>query len=191
MTVPRTLIGLLGMTLTQLTVAHGGHGETGIAGVLGHSLAGPEHALALIGFGAWAVLVFRGAAWRLLAGTLCAIALGGFIGWLAPRAPLPETTAVAWLLGTGLLIALRERLNPFAAAAGLMMMAAAQGYAHGAVGRDLADPAGFALGAMLATALLMFIGASLGGALRVDRAVQAGGLALMVCGVLFLIAQAV
>jgi hydrogenase/urease accessory protein HupE len=119
---------------------------------------------------------------------LGAIALGGFIGWLAPDAPMPESTAVAWLLATGLLIALRERINPFAATAGLIVMAAVQGYAHGAIGRGLADPAGFALGAMLASALLMFIGASLGGALRVDRAVQAGGLALVACGVLFLIA---
>lgn len=188
MTVSQIVISLIGLTLTQLAFAHGGQGESGIAGGLGHSLAGPEHALALIGFGAWAVLVFRGTAWRLLAGTLCAIALGGLTGWLVPRGPMPDSIAAAWLLSTGLLIALRERLNLHVATAGLIVLAAVQGYAHGAVGHGIADPAGFALGTMLASALLMFIGTSLGGALRVDRAVQAGGLALVACGVLFLIA---
>jgi len=177
MTVCRTLIVLVGLTLTQLAFAHGGHGESGIAGGLDHhSLAGPEHVLALIGFGAWAVLTFRGTAWRLLAATLCAIALGCFTGWLAPDGVMSDSLSVAWLLGVGLLIALRDRLNLIAVTAALIMLAAVKAYAHAAVGHGIGNPAGFVLGTIWVSALLMAIGASLGGALRVDRAVQAGGL---------------
>lgn len=176
-TMPRTLIGLIGLMSTQMAFAHGGHGETGIAGGLSHSFAAPEHVLALIGFGAWAVLVCRGTAWRLLAVTLCAVTLGGVIGWLGPGAPMADSVAAVGLLSAGLLIVLRERLNPFAATVGLIALAAVQGYLHGAAGQGVPDPAGFALGTILASALMMVVGASLGGALRVDRAVQAGGLA--------------
>ena len=184
---PRKHNGLIGLKSTQMAFDHRGHAESGNAGGLGHSLTGTVHVLALIGFGAWAVLVFRGAAWRLMGGILCAMALGSILGWLGPALPVLNPIAAVWLLSTGLLITFFGRFKPVTATAGLVVMAAVQGYAHGATDQAASDTASFTLGAVMASALLMAVGASLGGAMRVDRAVQAGGLALLVCGVLLLI----
>lgn len=150
----RCLAALAGLALSLPAAAHPGHADTGfVAGFL-HPLSGLDHLLALLAVGLWSRQQqgngVHGAV--LPAYFLVLMALGASTG-LAP--PALETSVAATVLLLGLLAATGRRLAPQLT----MLLVSGCGFLHGlAHGQELAGK-GSGAGFLLASALVMGIGA--------------------------------
>jgi len=167
-TLIRTMVLGCGLLGAGAALAHPGHGGHGFAAGLMHPL-GLDHLLAVLAVGLWSVLALpAGKAWQgpaLFMAALLATALLGLMGFMLPFMELALTASVL-LFGVLLLLAATGRRLPTAAGLGLVALAAAwHGLAHGfaAPGAGLGV---YALGLLLATALLHGAGMALGLALQ-------------------------
>jgi urease accessory protein len=168
--------------------AHTGHGEaSGFAHGFIHPLGGLDHVLAMVAVGLYAALLGGRALWLVPAAFLGAMAMGGAIAAAGLAVPYVEIGIAASVIVLGLAVALRVSLPVFAAMALAGLFAIFHGYAHGAEMPQGAS--GYAVGFMLATALLHGAGMAIGlaAASRSPRIAQAAGGAMALAGVAILV----
>jgi urease accessory protein len=166
----RALIALLTILLPTAALAHPGHGDTvGLAYGFMHPILGLDHVLAIVAVGVFAFVLGGRALWLVPASFVGMMAAGFLLGAAQVEVPFVELgIALSSVVIGG--VAAMGRPMPVAAAAALVgVFAVFHGHAHGA--EMPANAAGFeyAVGFMLATALLHLSG--IGGAMGVARLV--------------------
>ena len=166
----RALIALLTILLPTAALAHPGHGDTvGLAYGFMHPIGGLDHVLAMVAVGVFAFVLGGRALWLVPASFVGMMAAGFLLGAAQVEVPFVELgIALSSVVIGG--VAAMGRPMPVAAAAALVgVFAVFHGHAHGA--EMPANAAGFeyAVGFMLATALLHLSG--IGGAMGVARLV--------------------
>jgi urease accessory protein len=151
----RNLVAILALSsLPGLALAHPGHEHSGLVAGLGHPLLGLDHLLAMLAVGLWAAQQQGRTRWALPLTFVASMLGGGLLGFAGVQLPLMETGIAASVLALGLLVALAVRPPLPLAIAFTALFALAHGVAHGLELPDLASPATYALGFVLATALL-------------------------------------
>jgi urease accessory protein len=197
MTIPVARIAATAAALIALTgaaAAHTGHGETsGFVHGFAHPVGGLDHVLAMVAVGLYAALLGGRALWLVPASFVGVMAIGGALGIAGAAVPLAEIGIALSVVVLGLAVAFRISLPTLAATALVGFFAIFHGHAHGAeMPQDVSGYAS-AAGFMLATALLHAAGMALGlalarmGQLAGRRAVQAGGSAIALAGLVILI----
>jgi urease accessory protein len=158
----------------------GSHGVTGFVSGLTHPLSGLDHLLAMIAIGLWAAQQGGRALWAVPAAFLGAMLAGGGLALAGLSLPHVETGIAVSVLVLGLLVATRRQ---WAVVAGIVVaagFAVFHGHAHGLEMPQAASPALYALGFVLATAVLH--GAGIAGSLCGRRAVQCAGAGIATAG---------
>lgn len=154
------LIGAL-TALPTLVLAHPhpGHGHGGFLAGISHPLLGLDHLLAMLGVGIWAAQqTYRRGFWLIPVAFLAAMLAGFGIGMGSAPLPLIEFGIVGSLAVVGLLVYFSRQLPLMAATAAAGVFAVFHGHAHGAeMAADLSGVA-FALGFLLASAILLCTG---------------------------------
>lgn len=172
--------------------AHPGH--TAYGGLLAgfaHPLSGVDHLLAMIAVGVWAAQLGGRALWAVPLAFVSVMALGAAAATTAHAgiaAGAIESGVAASLLALGLLVFRAQRL-PLAAAVTLVgVFAWFHGAAHGGELPETADPLRYAIGFLVATALLHSLGLAFGAAMRRRAPLvgRLGGAMTAIAGVIFL-----
>lgn len=142
-------------------LAHPGHEGFGFLAGVAHPLGGWDHLAAMVAVGLVAALLGGAARWALPGAFLGGMLAGGLLGMGGTELPLVEPGILASVAVLGLLLAAWAApplapMLPLVAAFGLL-----HGHAHGAEMQG-GDGLGYALGFLLATALLHGAGLLLG-----------------------------
>ncbi|OGT10480.1 MAG: urease accessory protein [Gallionellales bacterium RIFCSPLOWO2_12_FULL_59_22] len=194
LTLTRTLgIIAAGLSLPSFAYAHvGGFAETGgFLHGLAHPTSGLDHVCAMLAVGLWAAQMGGRSVWAVPLTFVGVMALGGALPVLGIGMPFVETGIVLSVLLLGVLVAAAVRLPLWLSSGMAGLFALWHGHAHGAEMPELASGAGYALGFMLATALLHVIGIAFGlGMQRLarERAIHAAGAGIALCGVYLAVA---
>ncbi|AWI58060.1 hypothetical protein AB395_00002408 [Sinorhizobium fredii CCBAU 45436] len=154
------------------------HGS--LAAGLSHPFFGADHVLAIVAVGLWAAQIGGRALWAVPAAFVAMMAVGFGLALAAVPLPFVEPAILASVVALGLIVAMAVRFDVAPAAAIVGIFALFHGHAHGG---EL-GPAGawsFAMGFIIATALLHAIGVGLGIALA--RLSSNGTLARLLGGV--------
>lgn len=174
-------------------MAHPGHGAYGgvIFGFL-HPLSGLDHLLAMIAVGVWAAQLGGRARWAVPLAFVSIMALAAALamnGAISVDGGAIESGIAASLLVLGLFVFRAKRVPIPAALAWVGVFAAFHGLAHGSELPALSDPMRYAVGFLLATALLHGIGLAFGAVAlrRVPLLGRIGGAATIAAGAAFLI----
>ena len=184
---------VLALGVATPAAAHPGHGEEAAggfgAGFL-HPLTGWDHLAAIVVVGALAMLLpGRRAIWAVPAAWIGGAVTGGLLGLAGSEQRIAEVGIGLSVLALGALLAvgrLQERLVPVVLV-GVGLGAAFHGYAHGAE-LPATGAAGYALGIVVGTAVLLVAGIAAGlGARRVPAARLAGGWLASAAGLAFVI----
>ncbi len=181
-----------GGLIPAVAYAHTGVGATsGFMHGFAHPIGGLDHVLAMVAVGVFAAFLGGRALWLVPATFVAMMAAGGVLGIEGVEVPLVETGIAASVIVLGLAVAFRWNPPTVAAMALVGLFAVFHGHAHGAEMPPDASGLSYALGFMLATALLHIGGIALGfGGARIGRnspiAVQAGGGAMTLAGVAML-----
>ena len=184
------LAALLFLCLPAAAFAHTGIGAThGFMPGFSHPMSGLDHILAMVGVGLFAARLGGRALWLVPSAFLAMMALGGAAGTYGVTLPWVETGIALSVVAIGLALAFGLSLPALGAAALVGFFAIFHGHAHGLEMPADASGLDYALGFMIATALLHAAGIALG--LRLDRLarsirlplVQASGGALALAGV--------
>ena len=149
------LAALLTITATP-TLAHTG---TGIASGFAHPFLGADHLMAMFAAGAWAVTLGGRAVWALPLAFLAAMAAGAAAGMSGLALPLVEMTIAASIVVLGGLLFARVRMPVWCGSSLVALFAFAHGHAHGAEIPAMASPIVYAMGFLVATALILALGA--------------------------------
>jgi urease accessory protein len=174
---------LLG-AMPTMVYAHPGEAG-GLAHGLAHPFSGLDHLCAMVAVGLWSAQMGGRAAWMVPLSFVAVMALGGLLGMAAIALPYAETGIVLSLLVLGVLIAAAVRL-PLALSAVLVgVFALFHGYAHGAEMSPGASALAYALGFMLANALLHLSGFTFGVLARAQMQRFAGAVVAMTGGYLW------
>ncbi len=166
----RALIALLTILLPTAALAHPGHGDTvGLAYGFMHPIGGLDHVLAMVAVGVFAFVLGGRALWLVPASFVGMMAAGFLLGAAQVEVPFVELGIALSSVVIGGAAAMGRPMPVAAAAALVGVFAVFHGHAHGA--EMPANAAGFeyAVGFMLATALLHLSG--IGGAMGVARLV--------------------
>lgn len=174
----------------SLAFAHPGHGDSyGFAQGFMHPVGGLDHVLAMVAVGIFAASLGGRALWAVPASFVGLMAVGGGLGMAGIDVPFVEFGIVGSIIVLGLVVALGYRNWPLGAAMALVgFFALFHGHAHGAEMPESASGAAYAVGFMLATALLHMVGIGAGLALgkageaRAPRLVQGLGVVVAVAG---------
>lgn len=155
------------VAIAPIASAHPGHGGSGLGYGFQHPLSGFDHMVAMVAIGLWAAQLGGSALWLVPISFVGVMVLGGLAG--IAGVPLigvePGIVASGLILGALIMAAVRLPLGiSMAIAGGLALF---HGYAHGGEmpqgGAGLQGGFGsYALGFVLATALLHLIGLGLG-----------------------------
>ena len=169
-------------------LAHPGHdGAGGLVHGFTHPVTGIDHVLAMIAVGALAAQYGGRALWLVPMSFLVAMAIAGVIGMAGIVVPVAEVGIGVSVVVLGLAIAFQLRPPAFVAMAVVGFFALFHGYAHGAELPDGKTGLSFALGFLLATALLHSTGVGLGLLMQRQasscRLIQAGGGAMALVGI--------
>lgn len=151
----RALAPLAVAVLPGIASAHtfGAH-DTGFTHGFLHPVGGWDHLLAMVAVGLWAVQRRGAAVWVLPLTFVSAMVAGGALAMEGIGVPQVEPAILASVIVLGALIAAQAH-PPLAAAAGVVaLFALFHGHAHGGEMPEAADPFLYALGFVLATALL-------------------------------------
>ncbi|HEY5993396.1 MAG TPA: HupE/UreJ family protein [Gallionellaceae bacterium] len=168
--------------------AHPGHNASGVAAGLAHPFQGLDHLLAMVAVGLWAAQGGGKRIWLLPAAFMTLLALGAALA-SAWQAALPVETGIALsVLALGLLVALSRQLPVRFSVALAALFGLLHGYAHGLELPASAAPVEYALGFLLATAILHLSGIAVGVAARRQHALLAKmlGAGIAASGVWFL-----
>jgi urease accessory protein len=172
-------IALAALAVSLPAAAHPGHAESGFQAGLLHPFTGLDHLLALLAVGLWSRQVCHGAV--LAPAFLVMMALGAAAAGAGLALPALETSIAATVLLLGGLAAcapnLQRRLPPQLAIGVVGGCAFLHGASHGQELAGVASGAGF----LLASALLMGLGALPGARLRrlAGAAIGLAGLCLL------------
>lgn len=192
------LPALLLASIAAPVLAHPGHpgGEpaaVGFAGGFAHPFGGFDHLMAMLAVGLWAVQQSAQqsrALWLLPASFVLAMA-GGFVLALAGVAlPGVETGIALSVLLLGLIVAFAVRPPLPAAMAVTALFALFHGHAHGTEVGDASQAAVYALGMLLATALLHGLGlagAQIAQKFNAAMLTRAAGAAVALAGIVILV----
>ena len=189
--VPSTSIRLLlpVAALTSLPAhAHVGLSDaSGFMHGLVHPASGLDHVLAMLAVGLWAAQTGGRSVWAVPLTFIGVMALGGALPLLGINLPFVEQGIVLSVLLLGVLIAASVRLPLWLGSGMVGLFALWHGHAH-AHGTAMLVPASgieYALGFLLATALLHTIGIAFGlGMQRMtrERVIRAAGASIALCG---------
>ncbi|EJB02027.1 hydrogenase/urease accessory protein [Rhizobium leguminosarum bv. trifolii WSM597] len=157
------LLALAATALPAVAYAHPAIGEAaGFSHGFAHPMSGLDHILAMVMVGVFAFQLGGRATWLAPATFVLVMALGGVLGVAGIGLPFVETGIALSVVVLGAVIALNVKA-PLAAALGLIgLFAVFHGHAHGAEMPEDASGAAYALGFLVATALLHAAGLALG-----------------------------
>ena len=128
---------------------------------LSHPLSGADHVLAMVAVGLWAAQIGGRAKWIVPASFVSVMAIGFLMAMSGLHLPFVEPAILASIIGLGLLVALAVTVPTVASAAVVGVFALFHGHAHGSE-LGAAMPVTFALGFLIATAVLHATGLGLG-----------------------------
>jgi len=183
------LVVMAAFLVPGMAYAHVGVGDThGLVHGFDHPIGGLDHVLAMVAVGMFAAYLGGRALWLVPSAFVLMMAVGGAFGIAGAPVPFVEIGIAASVIVLGLAVALQWNLPTAAAMALVGFFAIFHGHAHGA--EMPADAAGlsYALGFMLATAILHLVGIGTGlafgriGATTSRVALQAGGGAMALAG---------
>jgi len=178
---------MAGVLLPSFAYAHVGVGETsGFLHGLAHPTSGLDHVCAMLAVGLWAAQMGGRSVWAVPLTFVSVMALGGALPMLGIRLPFVEQGIVLSVLLPGVLIAASIRLPLWLSSGMAGLFALWHGHAHGTEMPALASGMSYALGFVLATALLHAIGIAFGfGMQRLarERVVHFAGSSIALCGV--------
>ncbi|MBX3523481.1 MAG: HupE/UreJ family protein [Xanthobacteraceae bacterium] len=193
-TVFRALTLLL-LLAPSVALAHSGpavHTHGFVQGFL-HPLGGLDHVLAMVAVGLLAAHLGGRALVLVPASFVSLMALGGTLGFAGIVLPYTELAIALSVIVLGALVAFRANLSLALASTIAGGFAIFHGYAHGAELPAGASSLSYAVGFLLATALLHLAGIALGlGFAKLsashlgERIVQASGCAMTLAGVVLL-----
>ena len=172
--------------LPSLAYAHVGVGETsGFVHGLTHPASGLDHVCAMLAVGLWAAQTGGRSVWAVPLTFVSVMALGGVLPMLGIGLPFVEQGIALSVLLLGVLIAAAVRL-PLWLGSGLVgLFALWHGHTHGAEMPVLASGIEYALGFLLATALLHTIGIAFGLGMQWmtrERVIRVAGASIALCG---------
>lgn len=188
----KTLYALTGAMLLVPSVAfaHPGHGaDMSLMRGLLHPLTGLDHVLAMTAVGLWAAQQSGRALWAWPLTFVSVMLVGGVLGMEGLALPAIEPAIAASVFVLGLLVAASTAMPVWAGAALVGLFALFHGNAHGLEAPASGAAAIYALGFVMATALLHVAGLVWGLTLASTRAqglMRAGGLVTAgIGGILF------
>jgi urease accessory protein len=162
------VVALLALT-PALAQAHPGHGEAhSFMGGFSHPLSGFDHILAMVAVGLWAAQLGGRAMYLVPAAFVSLMTVGGAMGMaginlpMFPNNSMVEAGIMVSILVFGLLIATAVRLPTVAGMTIVGLFALFHGHSHGTELPAGATGATYAIGFILATALLHACGIGLG-----------------------------
>ncbi len=156
-------LSALGLLTPVLARAHQLPGEAhSFASGFNHPFHGPDHVLAMIAVGLWAVQLGGRSRWLVPAAFVTLMAVAGALGMGGVRLPMLETGVLISVLALGILIALAVRLPLVAAMTVVGVFAVFHGHAHGVEIPPAASGLTYGLGFVLATAALHACGIGMG-----------------------------
>lgn len=174
----------------SMAEAHTGVGGTaGLAHGFVHPFSGLDHILAMVAVGLFAANLGGRALWLVPASFVGMMAVGGVLGITGITVPFVEIGIALSVVVLGAAVALNWNLPVAAAMALVGFFAIFHGHAHGAEMPSDASGFSYAIGFMLATAILHAVGIGLGlgfGAWarsHSQRITQLGGSAMALAGV--------
>ncbi len=147
-------------------LAHPGHDLSGWTAGFMHPFSGLDHLLAMVAVGLWAAQCGGQKTWLLPLAFMMALALGAEVAQLNPSLPIVEAGIATSVLTLGLLVALSLKLPAGFAFLITTLFGAMHGYAHGLELPASATPTVYALGFLVATAILHLLGITAGIATR-------------------------
>lgn len=176
------------LAIPGIAEAHTGHASQfdGLAAGFIHPFGGLDHLLAMVAVGLWAASLGGAARWLVPASFIALMALGAVAGAYGITLPAVETLIALSVIALGVLVALQVRIPAVSAAAIVALFGLLHGHAHGAEMPAMAQPLGYGLGFVAATALLHGVGLSLGTVLprlAPKRVVGVAGGAIALAGV--------
>jgi urease accessory protein len=176
--------------LSTATEAHTGAGSTqGYMSGFAHLFSGPDHILAMVAVGLYSAFLGGRAMYVVPVAFVSMMAVGGIVGISGVTLPLVEMGIGLSVLLLGAAVALRIELPTLAAMALVGFFAIFHGHAHGSEMPVNVSGLGYAVGFVLATALLHIIGIVLGLSTtlvpaRYSKSItQVGGAAIAIAGV--------
>lgn len=134
----------------------------GLAAGFLHPVLGFDHLLAMVAVGLLSVQLGGRAIWSVPTAFVAFLGLGGLLGVLGIALPQVEGAIALSVFALGLAIALSVAMPVPLAMIVVGMFAIFHGHAHGAEIPNLAQPAAFVAGFMLASALLHASGVAIG-----------------------------
>ncbi len=153
------LSSLATLTAVSVALAHTGSQHPGGFGYgFGHPLGGLDHLLAMLAVGLWAAQVGGRATWAVPLCFVTLMAVGGGLGMAGATIPMVEAGILASVLVLGLLIAFSAKLPLWFSTVLVGVFAVFHGLAHGAEMPVSVSGLEYALGFILATALLHLAG---------------------------------
>ncbi len=156
------LLLTLALTATTASAHTGTHNIDGFISGLSHPFLGLDHLLVMLGVGLWASRLNRLNASLTIAAFLSFMAIGAGLAVFGLDIQGVETGILASVLITGLLLASPRQLPAALIGALLASFAVLHGFAHGVEMPLATEPVHYALGFLLATAVLHSIGLGLG-----------------------------
>jgi urease accessory protein len=154
MTLKRTLAAAALLLTPALAFAHPGHGDNGLIAGISHPLGGLDHLLAMLAVGLWAAQQQGRARWALPVTFVATLLMGGLLGFAGFNLPALESGIAASVLALGLAVALAVRPPLSLAVTATAMFALFHGVAHGLELPEMSSPWTYAVGFVLATAVL-------------------------------------
>ncbi len=183
---------MAGLLLPSFAYAHTGVGEAnGFLHGLMHPASGLDHVCAMLAVGLWAAQMGGRSVWAVPLTFVGVMALGGALPMLGMSLPFVEQGIVLSVLLLGVLIAASVRFPLWLSSGMVGLFALWHGHAHGVEIPEQASGMVYAIGFMLATALLHVVGIAFGlGMQRLarERAIHFAGAGIALCGVYLAVA---
>lgn len=187
--VPAVVLAAAALLVPGAALAHTGHGPAdGLAHGFAHPFGGLDHLLAMFAVGLLAVRIGSRALWLVPAAFVGMMAVGGLAGFEGLDLPFVEIAIALSVVAIGIAVAAGYVPPTAAAAAFVGSFALFHGFAHGAELPEGANGFSYAIGFLVATAILHAAGIAAG--LAGPRLVRAGGVAVALAGAV-LVASAV
>lgn len=161
----KSTLALLALTYAGSALAHPGHAEGAMAGLM-HPLTGIDHILAMLAVGLWGAQLGGRAQWLLPASFVAFLAAGGALGMSGAGLPLVEAGIVTSVLLLGLLIGFAVKLKTLPAAMIVGGFAIFHGFAHGTEMPAMGNAWLYGAGFVAASAALHVAGLGLGRMVR-------------------------
>lgn len=162
------MVRLIGLVVVALLAAGAAQAHTfgaegaGFVAGFAHPLGGLDHLLAMVAVGLWASQLGGRALWLVPSAFVGAMAVGGLIGMAGVEIGGIEQMILASVLVLGLVVAMAFRIRTDLAMGLVGLFALFHGMAHGLELPEASAPLGYAVGFVLATALLHGVGIAAG-----------------------------